>query len=158
MHHAGEPKKGGKKSKASSPSKKDVIDEGDVDVDILREAADRAAAAKAGAERDDAESEERAAAGLPPRQAADAVLGFQATPLISRPPPDKEELGDPDKAQEKAAAKRRQEAELEAQQREPHQGGTIMARHGTGTTPYSHRLQHRVSSKPLLRIAAIRSA
>ena len=76
-----------------------------------------------------------------------AVLGFDAKrqeAAGAQAEPTSEELGNPSAAQERAAEKRRQEALLEAKLREPHEGGTIFERHGTGTTPYSHRLRHQV--------------
>lgn len=75
-----------------------------------------------------------------------AVLGFDAKPQesVAQPGPTSEDLGDPEGAQKRAAERRRQEAMLEARLREPHEGGTIFERPGTGTTPYSHRLHHQV--------------
>jgi hypothetical protein len=74
--------------------------------------------------------------------AGDPVLVFQAQPLKQEPPPTTEQLGHPNAAKEKGEKKRREEAELEAKQREPHEGGRIWARHGTGSTPFSYRLKH----------------
>ena len=104
----------------------------------------------------------------------EVVLGFQATPVPPKPPPSLEEMGNPFAAQQKSAERRRrgadsqklfsllwllvafdrafnfenvrQEQELEARQREPHEGNLITARDGTGTTPYSHRLRHQVQT------------
>jgi len=88
-----------------------------------------------------------------------AVLGFDSLPgggakaapgLITT-----EMLGDPHGAQERSAARRREEAKLEDKLREPHEGGTILERHGTGTTPYSHRLKHEVGvPTPSLRVCS----
>ena len=75
--------------------------------------------------------------------AQDIVLGFEANPQALAKPTD-EQLGNPSSAQDRAAEKRRQEHELENRLLDKHAGGTIMARHGTGTTPFSHRLFHQV--------------
>ena len=144
-----------KKTKKGAGEKAQAPTEDDAEFDVLRAAADRAAAEKAASEhRADGADGDPGAAGAGPGaggaeggSAADLVLGFQATPLAPKPPPSQDELGNPSAAQDKAAARRRQEQALEARQREPHEGGLVTARDGLGTTPYSHRLRHQVSAR-----------
>ena len=73
------------------------------------------------------------------------VLGFQASPPPARRKPTIEEMGHPYAAQEMAQTRRIKETELANRLLEPHPGGRIWARDGTGTTPFSHRMHHQVS-------------